>query len=156
LEVYILPAHQKETRRLVVVDSSVLPDVFDKVIAVKKLIASGDEKSSASACKRVGISRSAYYKYKDYVFSYEEKLTQRIISIYTILRDEPGVLAGFISNLHSLNANILTVNQSIPVDSVASVTISLRLNEDTQDIMMIKEILSKLQGVVDLKIISGE
>jgi chorismate mutase len=156
LEVYILPAHQKETRRLVVVDSSVLPDVFDKVIAVKKLIASGDEKSSASACKRVGISRSAYDKYKDYVFSYEEKLTQRIISIYTILRDEPGVLAGFISNLHSLNANILTVNQSIPVDSVASVTISLRLNEDTQDIMMIKEILSKLQGVVDLKIISGD
>ena len=151
-----MPAHQKETRRLVVVDSRVLPDVFDKVIAVKKLIASGDEKSSASACKRVGISRSAYYKYKDYVFSYEEKLTQRIISIYTILRDEPGVLAGFISNLHSLNANILTVNQSIPVDSVASVTISLRLNEDTQDIMMIKEILSKLQGVVDLKIISGE
>jgi len=151
-----LPAQQRETRRLVVVDSSVLPEVFDKVIAVKKLIASGDEKSSASACKRVGISRSAYYKYKDYVFSYEEKLTQRIISIYTVLRDEPGVLAGFISNLHSLNANILTVNQSIPVDSVASVTISLRLNDDTQDIMMIKEILSKLRGVVDLKIISGE
>ena len=151
-----MPAQQRETRRLVVVDSSVLPEVFDKVIAVTKLIASGDEKSSASACKRVGISRSAYYKYKDYVFSYEEKLTQRIISIYTVLRDEPGVLAGFISNLHSLNANILTVNQSIPVDSVASVTISLRLNDDTQDIMMIKEILSKLRGVVDLKIISGE
>lgn len=146
----------KDNHRFIVVDSSVLPEVFDKVLAVKKLIASGEEKSSASACKSVGISRSAFYKYKDFVYSYEEKLTLRIISIYTILRDEPGVLAGFISSLHSLNANILTVNQSIPVDSVASVTISLRLTEDTQDVMTIKNILSKLKGVVELKIISGE
>ncbi|MBR3921182.1 MAG: ACT domain-containing protein, partial [Oscillospiraceae bacterium] len=62
----------------------------------------------------------------------------------------------FISHLHSLNANILTVNQSIPVDGVASVTISLRLTENSQDIMGLKNILSRLRGVVELKIISGE
>lgn len=140
----------------IVVDSCVLPEIFEKVLLVKKLIASGEEKSSASACKAVDISRSAFYKYKDYVYSYEEKFTQRIISIYTVLRDEPGVLAGFISHLHSLNANILTVNQSIPVDSVASVTISLRLTENSQDIVGLKNILSRLRGVVELKIISGE
>ena len=133
-----------------------MPDIFEKVLLVKKLIASGKEKSSASACKAVGISRSAFYKYKDYVYSYEEKLTQRIISISTVLHDEPGILAGFISHLHSLNANILTVNQSIPVDGVASVTISLRLTENSQDIMGLKNILSRLRGVVELKIISGE
>lgn len=147
---------KNDEHRFIVVDSSVLPEVFGKVLAVKKLIAAGDEKSSASACKTVGISRSAYYKYKDFVYSYEEKLTQKIISISAVLRDEPGVLASLIASLHSLNANILTVNQSIPVDSVASVTISVRLTDDAQDIMMIKTILSKLRGVVELKIISGE
>ncbi len=151
-----MPKETEGKSSFIVVDSCVLPDIFEKVLLVKKLIASGKEKSSASACKAVGISRSAFYKYKDYVYSYEEKLTQRIISIYTVLNDEPGILAGFISHLHSLNANILTVNQSIPVDGVASVTISLRLTENSQDIMGLKNILSRLRGVVELKIISGE
>ena len=151
-----MPKETEGKSSFIVVDSCVLPDIFEKVLLVKKLIASGKEKSSASACKAVGISRSAFYKYKDYVYSYEEKLTQRIISIYTVLSDEPGILAGFISHLHSLNANILTVNQSIPVDGVASVTISLRLTENSQDIMGLKNILSRLRGVVELKIISGE
>ena len=151
-----MPKETEGKSSFIVVDSCVLPDIFEKVLLVKKLIASGKEKSSASACKAVGISRSAFYKYKDYVYSYEEKLTQRIISISTVLHDEPGILAGFISQLHSLNANILTVNQSIPVDGVASVTISLRLTENSQDIMGLKNILSRLRGVVELKIISGE
>lgn len=151
-----MPKETEGKSSFIVVDSCVLPDIFEKVLLVKKLIASGKEKSSASACKAVGISRSAFYKYKDYVYSYEEKLTQRIISISTVLHDEPGILAGFISHLHSLNANILTVNQSIPVDGVASVTISLRLTENSHDIMGLKNILSRLRGVVELKIISGE
>ena len=151
-----MPKETEGKSSFIDVDSCVLPDIFEKVLLVKKLIASGKEKSSASACKAVGISRSAFYKYKDYVYSYEEKLTQRIISISTFLHDEPGILAGFISHLHSLNANILTVNQSIPVDGVASVTISLRLTENSQDIMGLKNILSRLRGVVELKIISGE
>ena len=140
-----MPKETEGKSSFIVVDSCVLPDIFEKVLLVKKLIASGKEKSSASACKAVGISRSAFYKYKDYVYSYEEKLTQRIISISTVLHDEPGILAGFISHLHSLNANILTVNQSIPVDGVASVTISLRLTENSQDIMGLKNILSRLR-----------
>lgn len=151
-----MPKETEGKSSFIVVDSCVLPDIYEKVLLVKKLIASGKEKSSASACKAVGISRSAFYKYKDYVYSYEEKLTQRIISISTVLHDEPGILAGFISHLHSLDANILTVNQSIPVDGVASVTISLRLRENSQDIMGLKNILSRLRGVVELKIISGE
>ena len=76
--------------KLIVVNSDVLPDVFIKVIEVKKLLARGEEKSSAAACKRVGISRSAFYKYRDCVFTYEEKLTQKIISLNMTLKDEPG------------------------------------------------------------------
>ena len=102
--------------RLIVVDASVLPDVISKVLKVKELIANREEKSSASACKRVGISRSAYYKYKDCVFSYEDKLTQRIMNLHAVLQDKAGVLSNVLSALYDLDANILTVNQNIPVD----------------------------------------
>lgn len=150
-----MPSKSPEISRLMVVSADVLPEVFTKVLEVKRLIARGEQKSSAAACKAVGISRSAYYKYKDSIFSYEEKLMQKIISLYAVLRDEPGVLSSVLAALHSLNANILTVNQNIPIDGVAAVTLSLRLN-DVGEPYMLKSILSGIHGVVDVKIISGE
>lgn len=142
--------------RLIVVSSCVLPEIITKVLEVKKLLANREEKSSAAACKRIGISRSAYYKYKDCVFSYEEKLTQKIINISAQLKDEPGVLSSVLLALHSLNANILTLNQSIPVDGVAGITVSLRLNENTYDMNEIRSIISEVSGVVEVRILSGE
>ena len=71
--------------RYAVVSCDVLPEVFLKVMEVKRLLACGDEKSSASACKRADISRSAFYKYRDSVFTYEEKLTGRTVSLYARL-----------------------------------------------------------------------
>jgi len=151
-----LAANSAEISQLIVVSTNVLPEIFPKVLEVKRLLARGEEKSSASACKAVGISRSAFYKYKDCVYSYEEKLTQKIISLYAVLKDEPGVLSSVLATLHTLNANILTVNQNIPIDSVAAVTISLRLNGNAEETYLLKSILSELYGVVDIKIISGE
>ena len=151
-----MPDKSSDTAQLIVVSANVLPEIFPKVLEVKRLLARGEEKSSAGACKAVGISRSAYYKYKECVFSYEEKLTQKIISLYAVLKDEPGVLSSILATMHSLNANILTVNQSIPVDGVAAVSISLRLNGNVEETYMLKSILSELYGVVDVKIISGE
>ena len=90
--------------QLIVADASVLPDVFTKVLEVKKLMACKGEKSFASACKRIGISRSAYYKYKDCVFSYEELFTRRIVNLYLLLNDSPGVLSSALVYLHGLNA----------------------------------------------------
>lgn len=142
--------------QLIVVNTSVLPEIFPKVLQVKKLLARGEEKNSASACKCIGISRSAFYKYKDCVYSYEEKLMQKIISLYAVLKDEPGVLSGILSALHSLNANILTVNQNIPIDGVATVTISLRLNGGAEETYLIRTILAQLTGVVEIRFISGE
>lgn len=141
---------------LIVVDSSVLPEVILKVLQVKKMLAGKEAKSSAAACKIIGISRSAYYKYRDCVYSYEEKLTQKIITLHMILRDEPGVLSSVLVSLHSLNANILTVNQSIPIDSTASVTISLRLNESFDEAIAMKSIIAELKGVVEIQLLSGE
>jgi len=140
---------------LIVVDTQILPDVFVKVLEVKKLIAQKDEKSSASACKRAGISRSAYYKYKDFVFSYEELFTRKIVNIYLLLSDSPGVLSSVLVFLHSINTNILTVNQSIPFDGVASVNISLRFGDEDGEVDKLSSI-TEISGVLEVKILSAE
>lgn len=142
--------------KLVVVNSSVLPEIILKVLEAKRIKARGDVKSSADACRKIGISRSAYYKYKDFVFAYEEKLTNKIVSLYLVLKDEKGALSSILTNLYEMGANILTVNQNIPIDSVATVTISVKLESDTLNTNNIKSRLSELGCVVDVKIISGE
>ena len=142
--------------QLIVVDASVLPDVIGKVLEVKKLLAFREEKSSAAACKRVGISRSAYYKYKDFVFSYEELFNRKIVNLYLLLSDSPGVLSSVLVFLHDLNANILTVNQSIPVDGAAAVNISLRLSDDSEEELVLLNSITNLGGVLEVKILSAE
>lgn len=143
-------------QQLIVVNSKILPDVFTRVLEVKKLMARKDEKSFASACKRAGISRSTYYKYKDSVFSYEELFNRKIVNLYLLLNDSPGVLSSVLVFLHSLHANIMTVNQSIPVDSVASVNISLRLTNETSEELNSLNSISELDGVLEVKILSAE
>ncbi|MBD5160114.1 MAG: ACT domain-containing protein [Ruminococcus sp.] len=142
--------------QLIVADADILPEVFTKVLEVKRLIVCKDEKSLASACKRVGISRSAYYKYKDSVFSYEELFTRKIVNMYLLLSDSPGVLSNALAFLYSLRANILTVNQSIPVDGVATVNISIRLTEDDDKELERLNSIRELSGVLELRIISAE
>lgn len=146
----------RSNEELVVVSSQVLPEIILKVLEAKRMKARGDAKNSTEACRAVGISRSAYYKYKDSVFTYAEKLTNKIISMYFVLHDEKGVLSAIISKLYEYNVNILTVNQNIPVDSVAAVTVSFRFEGAQMNTSVIQEELSKLSGVVSVKIISGE
>lgn len=144
-------------QKLVVVSTAVLPDIILKILDAKKRLACRESKNLAQVCREVGISRSAYYKYRDSVFSYDEKLQNRIISLYFILRDEPGVLSTVLSRLYELKANILTVNQNIPVDGVAAVTVSIRLDSDVMpNTSSLKTSFEDIFGVVDIKIISGE
>ncbi len=146
----------EKNSQLIVADAKVLPDVFTKVLEVKKLMAQKGEKSFASACKRVGISRSAYYKYRDCVFSYEELFTRRIVNIYLLLNDSPGVLSSVLAFLHVQGANVLTVNQSIPVDGAAAVNISLRVTNDSENELAALHSISELDGVLEVKILSAE
>lgn len=142
--------------QLIVADADILPEVFTKVLEVKRLIVCKDEKSLASACKRVGISRSAYYKYKNSVFSYEELFNRKIVNMYLLLTDNPGVLSNALAFLHSLKANILTVNQSIPVDGAAAVNISLRLTDNIDKELEGLDSIKKLDGVLEVRILSAE
>lgn len=146
----------QDINQLIVVDSKVIPEIFLKVLEAKKMIARGESKSSVDACRKVGISRSAYYKYKDSVFTYEQKLSNKIISLYAVLKDEPGVLSSILTAFYEMGANVLTVNQNIPIDSVATVTFSIKFNSETLASDFIKTKLNCLYGVVDIKIILGE
>ncbi len=141
----------KNTSNLLLVDSSVLPDVFEKVVEAKKLLAMGKVKNNSEAAKLAGISRSAFYKYKDCVFVHNQEIDEKVVTISANLSDNPGVLSGIINEITKLGGNILTLNQNIPVDGVAPISISIRLEKDI-NLSAITEGLQKLSGIVDLKI----
>ena len=139
----------------IVISTDVLPEIFPKVLEVKRLLACGEEKSSASACKRIGISRSAFYKYKDSVQPFNDMKSEHIITFYAMLKDTSGVLSRVLSVFASSGANILTINQSIPSDGVAFVTISAKLdNADiTPDELIVR--MREADGVVSAELLAG-
>lgn len=139
---------------LVVVDASVLPEIILKVLTVKRMLANREEKSSAAACRAVGISRSAFYKYRDSVFVYEEQMQQKVFTVMLFLRDRSGVLSGVLAALYAADANLLTINQSVPVDGAAIVTVSFRM-EDAAHIPALCQSLRALDGVTEVRLISG-
>ncbi len=142
--------------QMIVIDSRVIPEVFVKVLEVKKTMANKSARSLAEACRKSGISRSAYYKYKDHVFFYDEKFTQRLITMSAVLQDRPGVLANVLSVIHSSDANVMTLNQCIPIDGVATISITLKLNSDEYNEDGIKSSLTSVDGVVDVRILNRE
>lgn len=156
-EVYALSYEDSLRTEFIAVRADVLPDVFLKVLEAKRMRARGDARNSAEACRAAGISRSAYYKYKDSVFAYCDSLNNRIVTMCLILRDDKGVLSSIIAKLYEFSVNILTVNQSIPIDSVATVTVSFRFEGGAvSDSEAIRKELSAIRGVVSVKLISGE
>lgn len=140
-----------EHNQLVLVDKKVLPEVFDKVLLAKSYISRDIAKNSTEACRLADISRSAFYKYKDSVFFYEDKDKGRLVTYYLRLSDETGVLARVLQKLSKFNSNILTVNQNIPVDRVAVVTISFRIDNDTVDTDILLQEIGNINGVVKAK-----
>ena len=114
-----------EERQLVLVDKKVLPEVFDKVLLAKSYLSKNLAKNSSEACKMADLSRSAFYKYKDSVFFYEDQDKSRVITYSLWLSDDPGVLSEVLTALSRFGVNVLTVNQNIPVDRVASYQSSL-------------------------------
>ena len=103
-----------ERKRLLLVDADALPEVFARVVDAKRFLATGEAATAAEASRLAGISRSAFYKYKDAVFPYDEKRSGRILTVHMVLRDRPGVLSAVLSAFADAGANILTVNQNIP------------------------------------------
>ena len=138
------------------VNSAVLPEIFVKVVKAKKLLLTGECSTVGMAAERLGISRSVFYKYKDHVFPIEEMGKGRIITIFFLLLDHPGTLSGILSALAVAKANILTINQNIPVNSIANVTITFRSVDMSVELGELLNELRALSGVRSAEIIAGD
>lgn len=138
------------------VESSALPPVFAKVIEAKEYLRNEQASSTVEAARMAGISRSVFYKYKDAVFPYEERTPDSIITIQVVLHDKPGVLLSVISQFYSAGANILTINQNIPVKGKAVVSIAARIDRMQEPLGVLLEQLKQVDGVKTIENISGE
>ena len=106
------------------VEAGVLPEVFTKVTEARELLETGEVRTVADAVERVGISRSAFYNYKDSVMPFRDMRQGSIVTFNALLRDKKGVLSSLLAIFADSGANILTINQSIPTNGTAFVTIS--------------------------------
>ncbi len=133
-----------------VVNSDLLPPVFSGVIKAKKLLAEGIATNTSQAAKMAGISRSAFYKYRDFVFEFED-LNHSTVNLSAVLTDRVGVFSALTSVLYENGANIITVTQGLPVNGTAAV--SLTVGTDNVKISL-DELLSKLKsadGIISVK-----
>lgn len=138
------------------VDKKVLPQVYAKVIEAKQYIMNSEASSTSEAARMAGISRSVFYKYKDAVYPYNPKTSNRIITIQVVLYDRPGVLMALISEFYSVGANILTINQNIPVNGRALVSISARIDNMVGSIEDLLSLLKNVDGVQTIENISDK
>lgn len=137
------------------IEASALPEVFVKVTKAKALLETGEVKTVAEAVDKVDLSRSAFYKYKDSIKPFRDLKRDTIMTFHITLHDKPGTLAAVLSIFPESGANILTINQSIPANGVALVTISVVTEqmEITSDELLTN--LREVGGVISVDIMAG-
>jgi len=136
----------------VLVHAEILPDIYRKVLEAKKYLASGDAVNATQAAKMAGISRSAYYKYKDEVFEYNPENAEEMATLSLILLDTKGVLSAVTNELYLVGANVLSINQEVPHNGVARVSLTMRIAEMTVSVEKLTEKLKTVSGVKSVKL----
>lgn len=139
-----------------IVNREVLPGVFHNVMKAKKLLATGEAGTVNEAVKKVGISRSAFYKYRDSVFSFSDANRGKIITLSLTLLDLPGLLSNILNEIALHKGNILTINQNIPIHGVANVTISVDTRQIEYDQERLIRDLNEIKGVQRIEVIGQE
>ena len=139
-----------------VVRKRALPEVLLNVVEAKRLIESGKVSSIQEATDRVGISRSSFYKYKDDIFRFHDNLQGTTITLTFDMEDEPGYLSDVLKVIADCGANILTIHQSIPINGVAALSLSIQVLETTKDISEMLTDLEQQKGVRKVKLLAKE
>lgn len=132
-----------------------MPEIFRKVAEAKRLLETGEETTVNGAARAVGISRSAFYKYKDAVRPFNDMLHGRIVTFQTLLRDEPGILSGVLNVFAGTGGNILTINQNIPANGCAVVTIAVETTTVRTSPEEMLAAVSTAPGVLKCEILAG-
>ncbi len=138
-----------------IVEASALPEVFVKVAETKRLLSVGQAATVNEATKMTGISRSAFYKYRDAVLPFKNMMSGRVVTFQLLLHDETGVLASILNIFTQHNANIMTINSIIPSNGSGIVTISAETMDMTEPLEDLLRVLRQLKGVVKAEILAG-
>ena len=145
-----------EKTKYFVLKQKAVPEVLLKVVEAKRLLDSGKAVSVQEAAENVGISRSYFYKYKDDIFPFHDNAKGKTITMVIQLDDEPGLLSVVLRIVADYHANILTIHQSIPVNGIASLTLSVDVLNETGDISQMVDTIEQQQGIHYLKILARE
>ena len=137
------------------VAAEALPEIFIRVAEAKRMMQTGEADTVGAATKMAGISRSAFYKYKDAVQPFNDMKSEHIITFYTLLKDVSGTLSSVLGVFAASGANILTINQSIPTNGCAAVTISAETSEMQESIEEMMAHAMSLEGVVRFDILAA-
>ncbi len=139
-----------------IVDKRALPDVYEKVVDAKRLLKEGKVKDVTEAAKTVNISRSVYYKYKDTVFELVETNQGQKVTINLIINDIKGVLSGILNYISEEGGSIITINQGIPMNKKANVSLTIDISTINGDLTNLIEGLSKIDDVEKVEFIAME
>lgn len=138
-----------------IVEANALPEIFRKVVETRRLLDTGEAETINQAVRLTGISRSAFYKYKDVVRPFQDMLHGRIVTFQLVLRDQTGVLYQVLNLFAGSSANILTINQGIPVNGCAAVTINAETSGLNGSLQALLEQLDAVDGVLRSEILAG-
>lgn len=139
-----------------VIDKRVLPDVYEKVLLTKKLLKDGKVKEITEAVKIAGISRSVYYKYKDFVFDFSETSEGRKVTYNIIFKNEKGLLSNISNYISEQGGDILTINQGIPLNGYANLSITIDLSTVDGDIKTLTDGFLNIKNVEKVEFIGME
>ncbi|MDD6858493.1 ACT domain-containing protein [Lachnospiraceae bacterium HCP1S3_C3] len=139
-----------------VVKKKALPEVLLKVVEAKKLLESERAVTVQEATEQVGLSRSSFYKYKDDIFQFHDNTRGKTITYVVQMDDEPGLLSGVLKLIADYKANILTIHQTIPINGIALLTMSIEVLPDTLDVSEMFEAIESRDGVHYIKMLARE
>ena len=145
-----------EKKKYYVVTGKAVPEVLLKVVEAKKLLDAEKVLTVQEATDQVGISRSSFYKYKDDIFPFHENAKGRTITMMMQMDDEPGALSEVLGKVAEYNANILTIHQSVPINGIASLTMSIEVLPTTKDLSEMVEQMESQKEIHYVKILARE
>ena len=145
--------NEEKQSNFYLVREEILPEAIKKTIVVKEILKRGELKTVNEAVEKVGLSRSAYYKYKDYVFPFYEARKEKIITLSLLLEHKPGVLSRVLNTIAGDSGSIMTINQGIPLQGVANTTISIETKSLTIDLEALLDKLRLIEGVKRLEVL---
>ena len=144
-----------KTPNYFIVEASALPDIFLTVAEAKRMLETGEADTVNRAARQAGISRSAFYKYKDAVRPFNDMLHGRIVTFQILLKDEPGVLSAVLNIFAQSGGNILTINQAIPASGCAAVTIGAETSGLEVSLEELLSLALGVKGVLRCEILAG-